>query len=78
MASNDISVSALRGSSMADAVSVGTLAAVEELVTSPPAGRISPTSAAAEEDAVVGLFALESVSFPFGNTVTSAEAIWFV
>ena len=52
---------------MADAVSAGTLAAVEELVTSPPAKRMSSISAAAEEDAVVGLFVLGSVSFSLGN-----------
>ena len=41
---------------MADAVSAGTLAAVEELVTPPPAKSIPSISAAAKEDAVVGLF----------------------
>ena len=62
---------------MVDAVSAGTLAAVEELVTSPHAKRTPSTSAAAEEDAVVGLVALGSVSFSLGNTVTGMEAICF-
>ena len=57
---------------MADAVSAGTLATVEELATSPPAKRTSPISAAAAEDVV------RSVSFPLGSTVIGVEAIWFV
>ena len=62
---------------MADAVSAGTLAAVEELVTSFLAKRIPSISAAAKEDAVVGLFVLGSISFFLGNTVTGVEAILF-
>ena len=62
---------------MADTVSALTLAAVEEIVTSPHAKRTSSTSAAAEEDAVVGLVAFGSVSVSLGNTVTGVEAIYF-
>ena len=62
---------------MADAVSAGTLAAVEKFVTPPPVKMISSIFAAAEEDAVVGLFVLGSVSFFLGNTVTDVEAILF-
>ena len=45
---------------MANAVIAGTLAAVKELETPPPAKGISSISAAAGEDAVVGLFVLGS------------------
>ena len=62
---------------MADAVSAETVAVVEELVTSPPANRTTPTSAAAEESPVVGLATLEPVSFSLGKIVTGAEATWF-
>ena len=62
---------------MVDAVSVRTLAAVEELVISPPANRTSSTSAVAEENAIVGLVALGSVPFSLGKTVTGKEATWF-
>ena len=62
---------------MADAVSAGTLAAVEELVISHPANRTSSTSAVVEENTVVGLVALGSVSFSLGHTVTGVEATWF-
>ena len=62
---------------MADAVSAGTLAAVEELVTPPLAKRIPSISAAAEEDAVVGLFVLGSISLFLGKTVTGVEASLF-
>ena len=61
---------------MADAVSAGTLAAVDQCYS--PSARIIPSiSDAAEEDAVVGLFVLGSVSFFFSNTVTSVETILF-
>ena len=56
---------------MADAVSAGASAAVEELVTSPPTKRTSSISALAAEDAV------RSVSFLVGGTVIGAEATWF-
>ena len=62
-----MSVSAFRTRSMADAVSAGTLVVVEELVTPPPAEIISYISAAAEEDAVLGLFVLRSVPFSLGD-----------
>ena len=62
---------------MVDAVSAGTLAVVEGLVTSPPAKRMSYISAVAEEDAVVEFFGLRSTPFFLGNTVTGVEAIWF-
>ena len=77
MTSSDISVSTFRARSTADVDSAGTLAVVEGLVTSPPAKRSSSISAAAEEDAVVDLFVLGSVSFSLDNTVTGVEAIWF-
>ena len=75
---SDVSVSTFRARSMADAVSPGTLATVEELATPPPAKMTSPISTATEEDAVVGLFVLGSVSFSLGNTVTGVEVIWLV
>ena len=69
-ASRDVSVSAFRAR-MADAVSTGASAAVEELATSPPTKRTSSISAVATEDAV------RSVSFPLGGTVIGADATWF-
>ena len=54
---------------MADAVSAGTLAAVEELDISPPAKRTSSISVAAEEGAV------GSVSFSLDSTVIDVETI---
>ena len=77
MTSSDVSVSALRARSMADAVSAGILAAVEELVIPPLANWTLSTSAVAEVDAVVGRVALGSVSFLLGNTVTGVEATRF-
>ena len=62
---------------MADEVSAGTVAVVEELVISPPANKTLPTSAATEGSPVVGLATLESVSFPLGKIVTGVEATWF-
>ena len=62
---------------MANAVSVETVAVVEELVISPPANRTSPTSTAAEESPVVGLTTLESVSFSLGKIVAGVEATRF-
>ena len=76
MTSSDVSVT-LRARSMADAVSAGTVAAIEELVISPPANRASPTSAVAEGSPVVGLTTLESISFSLGKTVTGVEATLF-
>ena len=55
---------------MADAVSAGALAAVEELATSPPTKRTSSISAVAGEDAV------RSVSFLLGSTVIGEDATW--
>ena len=55
---------------MADAVSAGASAAVEELATSPPTKRTSSISAVAVEDAV------RSVSFLLG-TVIGVDATWF-
>ena len=69
-ASRDVSVSAFRAR-MADAVSAGASAAVEELATSPPTKRTSSISAVAAEDVV------RSVSFPLGGTVIGAGATWF-
>ena len=66
-----VSVSAFRARSMGDAVFAGTLAAVEELVTSPLIIRTSSISEATEDIAVLGLFALGSVPF------SGVEAIWF-
>ena len=54
---------------MADAVSAGASAAVEELATSPPTKRTSPISAVAAEDGV------RSASFLLGGTVIGARAI---
>ena len=62
---------------MANAVSAGTVAVVEELFISPPANRALPTSAAAEESPVVDLAALKSKSFSVGKVVTGVEASWF-
>ena len=55
---------------MVEAVSAGTLAAVEELATSPPAKRTPSIFAAAEEGAV-GL-----VSVSLDSTVIGVEAIY--
>ena len=65
--SRDVSVSASRAR-MADAVSAGASAAVEELATSPPTERTSSISAMAAEDGV------RSVSFLLGGTVIGARA----
>ena len=70
-ASRDVSVSAFRARSMADAVSAGASATVEKLPTSPPTKRTSSISAVAAEDAV------RSVSFLLGSTVISGDATWF-
>ena len=67
VASRDVSVSAFRAR-MADAVSAGASAAVEELATSPPTQRTSSISAVAAEDRV------RSVSFLLGGTVIGARA----
>ena len=56
---------------MADAVSSGTSAAVEELAISPPTKRTSSISAVAAEDRVW------SVSIFLGGTVIGADATWF-
>ena len=56
---------------MADAVSAGASAAVEELATSPHTKRTSSISAVAAEDKV------RSVSFLLGGTVIGADATWF-
>ena len=77
LTSSDVSVSALRARWMADAVSSGTVAVVEELVTSTPANRASPTSATTKESPVVGMAALESVSISLGKVVTGVGATWF-
>ena len=69
-ASRYVSVSAFRAR-MADAVSAGASAAVEELVTSPPTKRTSSISAVAAGGAV------RSVSFLLGSTVIGVEATWF-
>ena len=69
-ASRDVSVSAFRAR-MADAVSAGASAAVEELATSPPTKRTSSITAVAAEDRV------RSVSFLLGGTVIGADATWF-
>ena len=66
-ASRDVSVSAFRVR-MADAVSAGASAAVEELATSPPTKRTSSISAVAAEDGV------RSVSFLLGGAVIGARA----
>ena len=50
--SSDVSVSDFSARSMADAVSAGASAAVEELATSPPTKKTSSISAVAAEDAV--------------------------
>ena len=68
--SRDVSASAFRAR-MADAVSAGASAAVEELATSPPTKRTSPISAVAAEDRV------RSVSFLLGGTVIGTDATWF-
>ena len=68
-ASRDVSVSDFSARSMADAVSAGASAAVEELATSPPTKRTSSISAVAAEDAV------RSVSF-LGGTVIGVDATW--
>ena len=68
LVSSDVSVSALRTRSMADAV--GTVAVFEELVIYPLANNTSPTSAAAGESPLVGLATLESVSLSLGKIVT--------
>ena len=75
--SSDGCVSSLRARSLAEAVSAGTVAIVEEPVISPPADSTLSTSAAAEESAVLGLAALESVSFFLGKIVTGVETAWF-
>ena len=77
LTSSDVSVSVLRARWMADAVSSGTVAVVEELVTSTPANRASPTSATTKESPVVGMAALESVSISLGKVVTGGGATWF-
>ena len=77
LTSIDVSVSALTARSMAEAVSAGTVAVVEELVICPPANRIPLTLATAEESPVVGLTALESVSFSLGEVVTGVGATSF-
>ena len=51
------------------AEAAGTVSVVEELAISPHANRTSPTSAAAGESLVMGLVALESVSFSLGKNV---------
>ena len=56
---------------MADAVSAGASAAVEELATSPPTSRTSSISLVVAEDAV------GSVSFLLGGTVIGVDATWF-
>ena len=56
---------------MADAVSAGASAAVEELAISPPTKRTSSISAVVAEDRVW------SVSFFLGGTVIGADATWF-
>ena len=70
-ASRDVSVSAFRARSMADAVSAGASAAVEKLATSPPTKRTSSVSAVAAKDGV------RSVSFLQGGTVIDVDATWF-
>ena len=56
---------------MADAVSAGASAAVEELATSPPTKRASSISAVAAGDAV------RSVLFLLVGTVIGVEGTWF-
>ena len=56
---------------MADAVSAGASAAVEELATSPPTKMASSISAVAAEDVV------RSISFPLGSTVIGVDSTWF-
>ena len=77
MTSSDVSVGTLRARLMVDAIFLGTLAVVEDLVISPPAKSTSPTSVAAEESPVVGLATLESVSFSLGKIVKCVEATRF-
>ena len=69
-ASRDVPVSDFSARSMADAVSAGASAAVEELATSPPTKITSSISAVAAEDAV------RSVSFLSG-TVIGVDATCF-
>ena len=68
--SSDVSVSDFSARSMADAVSAGASAVVEELAISPPTKRTSYISVVAAEDAV------RSVSF-LGGTVIGVDATWF-
>ena len=68
--SSDVSVSDFSARSMADAVSAGASAVVEELATSPPTKRTSSISVVVAEDAV------RSVSF-LGGTVIGVDATWF-
>ena len=70
LASNDVSVSALRDHLIVDALSGGT-----ELLS---ANRISPTPTAAEEDPVVGLSTLGFVSLSLGKIVTALSLLGFV
>ena len=69
-ANRDVFVSAFRAR-MADAVSAGASAAVEEVAISPPTKRTSSISAVAAEDRVW------SVSCFLGGTVIDADATWF-
>ena len=59
------------------AAAVGTVAVVEELVSTPPANRTSPTSAAAGEIPVMDPASVESVSFSLGKIETDVGATWF-
>ena len=76
LASSSVSFSALRARSMVDAVFAGTVVVVEELGIYPPAKRTPPTSATAEKSPVVGLAALEPVSFSLGKVATGMGATW--
>ena len=66
-ASGDVSISAFRAR-MADAVSAGASAAVEELATYPPTKKTPSISAVTAEDGV------RFVSFLLGGTVIGARA----
>ena len=68
VASRDVSVSAFIARSIADAVSAGASAAIEELANSPPTKRTTSIPAVAAEDAV------RSVSFLLGGTVIGVDA----
>ena len=67
LTSSDVSVSALRAHSMADAI--GTVAVVKEFAISPSTYLTSPTLAATGESMVVGLATIKSVSFYLGKSV---------